>query len=291
MGKNDNEKALLVPTSSNRAYNQNQSSGSGRSESGSDKEPEIKEVSIWEIICCPCICLAAVFAMFVACMAACCMTILYWGGCMPKVKISHIEKYIYGKELWEVYMDQEGVPQDDTARLFCRDFFKTETFLTRIESLFDQFDMDNSGVLKRDQLVDMMTSLNAAMNETLMSMHGAKYKTTQADYDAMQQTYKQMFDDKHAQLDRETFLALAKIMTAQVVLQATMSGVDVFNYTMRPPTTVVIEEIETPSSTPPPMYGATSAKEPKPSAVVLEQLSDDDDDDKPNFGDSRNSRK
>eukprot|EP00959_Pyramimonas_sp_CCMP1952_P357622 7487851-Pyramimonas_sp.AAC.1 len=64
-----------------------------------------------------------------------------------------------------------------------------------------------------------------------MSMHGAKYKTTQADYDQMQQTYKQMFDDKHAQLDRETFLALAKIMTAQVVLQATMSGVDVFNYT------------------------------------------------------------
>jgi hypothetical protein len=65
----------------------------------------------------------------------------------------------------------------------------------------------------------MMTSLNAAMNETLMSMHGQKYKTTQADYDQMQETYKQMFEDKHAQLDRDTFLALAKIMTAQVVLQ------------------------------------------------------------------------
>eukprot|EP00242_Pyramimonas_sp_CCMP2087_P015869 CAMPEP_0198210410 /NCGR_PEP_ID=MMETSP1445-20131203/20092_1 /TAXON_ID=36898 /ORGANISM="Pyramimonas sp., Strain CCMP2087" /LENGTH=218 /DNA_ID=CAMNT_0043884471 /DNA_START=489 /DNA_END=1145 /DNA_ORIENTATION=+ len=218
------------------------------------------------------------------------MTILYWGGCMPKVKISHIEKYIYGKEVWEVYLDSEGVPQDDKARLFSRDFFATEVFLTRIEALFDQFDHDNSGILKRDQLVEMMTSLNAAMNETLMSMHGQKYKTTQADYDQMQETYKQMFEDKHAQLDRDTFLALAKIMTAQVVLQATMSGVDVFSYTMRPPTTVIIEEIpdetdEPNNVPPPPKYGSSKA-----SKAVLEQLSDDEED-TPKFGDKRNSRK
>ena len=74
--------------------------------------------------------------------------VLLHAECLAK-PVSVDIRYIYGKELWEVYMDQEGVPQDDTARLFCRDFFKTETFLSRIESLFDQFDTDNSGVLKR----------------------------------------------------------------------------------------------------------------------------------------------
>jgi hypothetical protein len=82
--KNDSEKQLLISKPQRRT---------SASESEDQKnDPKQREVSVWEIICCPCIFIAACFAMFIAALFACGMTILYWGGCMPKVKISHIEK-------------------------------------------------------------------------------------------------------------------------------------------------------------------------------------------------------
>lgn len=106
-------------------------------------------------------CVGCVGGLTLLSCGACTYSLLACCGCAPEVRLEHMEKYVYGKELWQAYLDGEGIQVDDPVRVFCQKFFGSERFLERVGGLFDQFDADDSGKLDKCVFVTQGPSVRA----------------------------------------------------------------------------------------------------------------------------------
>lgn len=215
-------------------------------------EVEAHQCTVVECCCCPCICALACVGCVVGtvalCVGSCVFSVLQCFGCAPEVRLEHIEKFVYGKELWQAFLDGEGCGPEDPARGYCEAFFASARFSERIDKLFDQYDTDGSGKLDRDEVVEMLSGLSTALVAT-MSGVGPEIVENSAEKEKIREAYVKMFEDKKLELDRQTFLALAKLITAQLVLSASASQPDTFykqsaSMHQQEKSTVKIEELD-----------------------------------------------
>lgn len=173
-------------------------------------------------------------------------------GCAPEVRLEHIERFVYGKELWQAFLDGEGCGPDDPARAYCDAFFASTRFQERINVLFDQYDIDKSGKLDRDEVVEMLSGLSTALVATMSGM-GPDIVENSEDKEKIKQAYVKMFEDKSLELDRGTFYALAKLITAQLILSASVNMPDTFIQRAQDAdrvSTVTIEELDSDDDVP-----------------------------------------
>lgn len=184
------------------------------------------ECTLLECCCCPCICafgcLGCLVGTVVICMGSCVYSLMQCCGCAPEVRLEHIERFVYGKELWQAFLDGEGCGPDDPARAYCEGFFASTRFQEKIDHLFDQYDVDQSGKLDRDEVVELLSGLSTALVATMSGM-GPDIVENSEDKEKIKQAYVQMFEDKSLELDRGTFYALAKLITAQLILSASVN--------------------------------------------------------------------
>lgn len=189
------------------------------------------ECTLVECCCCPCICalgcVGCVLGTMALCVGSCVFSVMQCFGCAPEVRLEHIEKFVYGKELWQAFLDGEGCGPDDPARGYCDAFFSSDRFKERIDKLFDQYDIDGSGKLDRDEVVEMLSGLSTALVAT-MSGVGPEIVENSEEKEKIKEAYVKMFEDKKLELDRQTFFALAKLITAQLVLSASAAQPNTF---------------------------------------------------------------
>jgi hypothetical protein len=98
-----------------------------------------------------------------------------------------------------------------------------------------------AGVL-RLELVELLASLSTAL---VGAMHGmdAEFSQTEEDHAKVKAAYSEMFEDKQLLMDRSTFLALAKLISAQLIVSASVNSGQSFVYDEPVKSTVTIEEI------------------------------------------------
>mmetsp|Transcript_12747 Transcript_12747/g.24191 ORF Transcript_12747/g.24191 Transcript_12747/m.24191 type:complete len:251 (+) Transcript_12747:106-858(+) len=211
-------------------------------------DPASRQCSVLDCICCPCVfalgCVGCIVGLTAVCLGSCVFTVMACCGCAPEVRLEHIERYVYGKELWQAFLDGEGCGPEDPAREYCNKFFDSPRFKVRVNGLFDKYDADKSGKLDRDEVVEMLASLSTSLMSALTGT-GPEILQTSEDHEKIKQAYQKMFQDKQLQLDRSTFTALSKLIVAQLILSASINLPNDFRHAQEEPTAsfVVIEEL------------------------------------------------
>lgn len=68
-------------------------------------DPASRQCSVLDCICCPCVfalgCVGCIVGLTAVCLGSCVFTVMACCGCAPEVRLEHIERYVYGKELWQ----------------------------------------------------------------------------------------------------------------------------------------------------------------------------------------------
>ncbi|KAK3235976.1 hypothetical protein CYMTET_53864 [Cymbomonas tetramitiformis] len=154
-----------------------------------------------------------------------------------------MEKWLWGKELWEVMLDGEDVPADSVERLSIRNFLKSDQYSKKMDGLFDQFDTDHSGTLDEEQLNKLLHAVHAALSGEKIFEKAPKVNVDLEN---------KMKEDVHSNLknvavDKETFSGIAKMMVANMLHGMAQDGADLSQYQTTQevaPSAVVIEELK-----------------------------------------------